>query len=159
MSDAFDPYYIWLGIPPEEQPPHHYRLLGVTLFETNREVIEAAANRQMAYLQEISSGEEHIDEAQRLLGELSRARICLLNEEKKAEYDAQLRSTLPELESGEAGLKLQVEPPDPIEPPAFPGLESPAARLPDGLGTSQPAPDQPRKKSRLVPIKIGRAHV
>ena len=43
MSDAFDPYYIWLGIPPEDQPPHHYRLLGVTLFESNREVIEAAA--------------------------------------------------------------------------------------------------------------------
>ncbi len=159
MSDAFDPYYIWLGIPPEDQPPNHYRLLGIEIFEANREVIEAAANRQMNYLQEISSGEEHINEAQRLLGELSRARICLLSEEKKAEYDAQLRSTLPELESGEADLELQVEPPDPIEPPAFPGLaggsESPAARLPDGLGASQPAPDQPTKKSRLVPIIVG----
>ena len=93
MSDAFDPYYIWLGIPPENQPPHHYRLLGVTLFESNREVIEAAANRQMAYMQEISSGEEHIDEAQEILGELSRARVCLLNEEKKAAYDAELRAS------------------------------------------------------------------
>ena len=45
MSSAFDPYYIWLGIPPEEQPPHHYRLLGVTLFEENFEVIEGAVNR------------------------------------------------------------------------------------------------------------------
>ena len=57
MSDTFDPYYIWLGIPPEDQPPNHYRLLGVTLFENNREVIEAAANRQMAYMQEISGGD------------------------------------------------------------------------------------------------------
>ena len=24
---AFDPYHIWLGIPPEAQPPSHYRLL------------------------------------------------------------------------------------------------------------------------------------
>ena len=93
MSDAFDPYYIWLGIPPEDQPPNHYRLLGVTLFESNREVIEAAANRQMAYMQEVSSGEEHIDEAQKILGELSRARVCLLNSEKKADYDAELRDS------------------------------------------------------------------
>ena len=93
MSDAFDPYYIWLGIPPEEQPPNHYRLLGVTLFESNREVMEAAANRQMAYMQEVSSGEEHIDEAQKILGELSKARVCLLNSEKKAAYDAELRAS------------------------------------------------------------------
>ena len=93
MSDAFDPYYIWLGIPPEDQPPNHYRLLGVTLFESNREVIEAAANRQMAYMQEISAGDEHIDEAQKILGELSKARVCLLNSEKKAAYDAELRDS------------------------------------------------------------------
>ena len=24
-----DPYHVWLGIPPEEQPPNHYRLLGI----------------------------------------------------------------------------------------------------------------------------------
>ena len=57
------------------------------------EVIEAAANRQMAYMQEVSAGEEHIDEAQKILGELSRARICLLNDEKKAAYDAELRDS------------------------------------------------------------------
>jgi hypothetical protein len=28
MSD-FDPYYHWLGIAPKDQPPNHYRLLGV----------------------------------------------------------------------------------------------------------------------------------
>ena len=26
---AFDPYHKWLGIPPKQQPPDHYRLLGV----------------------------------------------------------------------------------------------------------------------------------
>ena len=25
----FDPYHRWLGIPPEEQPADHYRLLGI----------------------------------------------------------------------------------------------------------------------------------
>ena len=52
----FDPYYKWLGIPPNEQPPHHYRLLGLQLFERDVEVIEAAANRQMAYVQQRASG-------------------------------------------------------------------------------------------------------
>ena len=27
MAEAFDPYYTWLGIPHQEQPPHHYRHL------------------------------------------------------------------------------------------------------------------------------------
>ena len=28
-TEDFDPYYRWLGIPPEEQPPNHYALLGI----------------------------------------------------------------------------------------------------------------------------------
>ena len=29
MSADFDPYQKWLGIPPAEQPPTHYRLLNL----------------------------------------------------------------------------------------------------------------------------------
>ncbi len=97
----FDPYYKWLGIPSEEQPPTHYRLLGIQLLEQNAEVIEAAANRQMAYLQELSAGDDHIDEAQRLLGEVARARVCLLAAESKARYDAEIASTLDSLPEAE----------------------------------------------------------
>ena len=43
---SFDPYHNWLGIPPHEQPPNFYRLLGVVLFESTAEVIEQAADRQ-----------------------------------------------------------------------------------------------------------------
>ena len=68
----FDPYYKWLGIPPNEQPPHHYRLLGLQLFERDVEVIEAAANRQMAYVQQRASG-GRAAVSQRLLNELSAA--------------------------------------------------------------------------------------
>ncbi len=32
VDDSFDPYYTSLGIPPEEQPPNYYRLLGLSLF-------------------------------------------------------------------------------------------------------------------------------
>ena len=56
MAKIFDPYYKWLGIAPEERPPTHYRLLGLNLFESDSDVIEAAADRQMTYLQEVSQG-------------------------------------------------------------------------------------------------------
>jgi len=40
----FDPYHKWLGIPPDEQPPDHYRLLAVRRFEDDPDVIAAAAD-------------------------------------------------------------------------------------------------------------------
>ena len=43
MSDSIDPYYRWLGIPTGEQPPNHYRLLGIQLFEKDPDVMENAA--------------------------------------------------------------------------------------------------------------------
>ena len=89
----FDPYYKWLGIPPNEQPPHHYRLLGLQLFERDVEVIEAAANRQMAYVQQRASG-GRAAVSQRLLNELSAARVCLLDPKKKAAYDADLKAKM-----------------------------------------------------------------
>ena len=42
VPESFDPYYQWLGIPPEEQPANHYRLLGIKWFEDNIDVIAAA---------------------------------------------------------------------------------------------------------------------
>ena len=44
MSVSFDPYHKWLGILPKDQPPHHYRLLGLETFEDDLQVIEAAAD-------------------------------------------------------------------------------------------------------------------
>ena len=93
----FDPYHAWLGIPKWDQPANAYRLLGVEGFEKNRQVIEAAANRQMAYLQEISAGDEHIDESQKLLSQISRARVVLLNPAKKKAYDKKLSTQLDSL--------------------------------------------------------------
>ena len=46
---SFDPYHKWLAIPPEEQPPNHYRLLGVSPFESDPDVIENAADQRMAH--------------------------------------------------------------------------------------------------------------
>jgi len=90
---AFDPYYEWLGIPPKDQPPHHYRLLGVELYEDHLTAIDAAANRIMAYLQELSNGENG-PLAQQLLNEVSAARVSLLNKKRKAAYDQKLKTKL-----------------------------------------------------------------
>ena len=89
----FDPYYKWLGIPPKDQPPTRYRLLAVNLFEADPDVIDAAANRQMSFLQQKATG-EHAAESQKLLNEVSAARLCLLNAEKKAAYDCTLKQEL-----------------------------------------------------------------
>lgn len=89
MSDTFDAYYVWLGIPPEEQPPNLYRLLGLRLFENNPEVIEEAAIQRMAHVRTFQLG-PHAQTTQKLLNEIASARICLLTPEKKAAYDSQL---------------------------------------------------------------------
>ncbi len=88
-----DPYYEWLGIPPKDQPPNHYRLLGLELFEENRSVIDSAANRQMSFIKEYQAGADS-ELSQKLLNELSAARLCLLSASAKAAYDTQLRAQL-----------------------------------------------------------------
>lgn len=94
MSTSFDPYHKWLGIPPDQQPAHHYRLLGIGLFESDADVIEAAANQRTAYLQELAAG-EHVQLTQKLLNEIAQARRCLLNPEQKQAYDARLQAQQP----------------------------------------------------------------
>lgn len=90
MAEAFDSYRKWLGIPPEEQPPNHYRLLGVALYETDPDVISNAADRQMAHIRTFQSG-PYARFSQRLLNELAAARVCLLHRQQRDEYDAWLR--------------------------------------------------------------------
>ncbi|RMG02630.1 MAG: hypothetical protein D6741_03415, partial [Planctomycetota bacterium] len=91
MTDSFDPYVQWLGIRDPERPPNHYRLLGLELFESDPEVIANAADRQMAYVRMFQNG-PRAAESQRILNEIAAAKVCLLNPERKAAYDAQLRT-------------------------------------------------------------------
>ena len=90
-DDPFDPYHKWLGIPPRLQPAHHYRLLGVAEFETDADVIDAAANQRMSFLHEMAGG-PLVEHSQRLLNEIAAARLTLLDPEKKSAYDRQLRA-------------------------------------------------------------------
>lgn len=86
----FDPYRKWLGIPEDQRPPTHYQLLGIAPDERDIEVIEAAVLRQSAFVRNFQAG-QHADDATRLLNEISAARLCLVDKEKRAKYDAELR--------------------------------------------------------------------
>ncbi len=100
MLEQFDPYHEWLGIPPGEQPPHHYRLLGITPFENKPNVIENAADQRMAHLKGFQAG-KHGALSQKLLNEVAAARLCLLKSEKKVDYDAKLHELLDQQSVGE----------------------------------------------------------
>lgn len=92
---TFDAYQKWLENPPEEQPPSCYRLLGIRNFESDPDVVEAAAERTMAFLRGKGSG-PHARDSQRLLNEVSNARLKLLKPEIKASYDRALKDKLGE---------------------------------------------------------------
>jgi hypothetical protein len=125
VSSGFDPYYQWLGIPPKDQPPNCYRLLGAELFETNPDVIESLADQRMAHVHSFQNG-PHAEVSQKLLGEITAARLCLLNPAKKAEYDAKLRAQM----EGARGTIPKAEP----LPPPVSDLGPPALRPLGGCG-------------------------
>jgi WD40 repeat protein len=89
MSE-FNPYHQWLGISETARPVSKYRLLAIDEFELDRDVISAAAERQTIYLRTLQAGEHAVLVAD-LLNEVSQARVTLLNEDQKAEYDEGLR--------------------------------------------------------------------
>jgi hypothetical protein len=90
VEESFDPYRKWLGIPPEEQPPHHYRLLGLELFEADPDVIVSAADSRLAFLQTLSK-DKRADLAARIAVQIKEAQACLLDPAKKAFYDGQMQ--------------------------------------------------------------------
>jgi hypothetical protein len=112
---SFDPYHKWLGIAPKDQPPHHYRLLGIELFEADAEVIDSAANQRMVFLAAHAQG-AHAARAADLVAQVASARACLLDPQSRASYDAQLR-------------QRQIKPkPQVARAPSAAWRDSPAAR-------------------------------
>ncbi len=91
MPAEFDPYRELLGIVTENRPPDHYTLLGLELFESDRQKIDDAATERMGRLQDMANS-ELVDHSQRLLNEMSAARRCLLNAVQKVAYDETLRT-------------------------------------------------------------------
>ena len=144
MAEKFDPYYTWLGIPPQEQPPHFYRLLGLEAFEENREVIATAANRQLEYLRDLGEGEQR-KYAEKLLEFISKARVCLLDPQRKATYDDRLRTkqaqdnldNLAPLSDKDPGSRALS---DDLLDEAVTGLATPRTRRPPATSQRPPTP-------------------
>lgn len=108
MADAFDPYHKWLGIAPDERPVDHYRLLGLARFEPDQQVITTAADQRMAQIRRYQTG-PRAAETQRILNELSAAKLCLLNPASRSAYDDMLRG----MEAATAAERAEVPPTPP----------------------------------------------
>ena len=135
MPEPFDPYHKWLGISPKDQPPNHYRLLAIDLFESDPDVIASAAHQRMVHVHSFQLG-KNSDLSQQILNEIATAKVCLLDTGKKAEYDEWLRGQLaslgtqPALDEGgadvaAANLDLLSPLPDDLLPPLPPTFPLP----------------------------------
>ena len=154
MQQGFDPYHKWLGIPPQEQPANHYRLLAIPLFESDPEVIESAANQRMGHVRTFQAG-RYSTQSQQILNELAAARVCLLSAEKKAAYDAELEASLapplplPPQQHPPTSAILPSPPPPLTQVPPPPASQSQIAGSPVQPVVSQPAPPYPPLESTL----------
>jgi hypothetical protein len=149
MSDEFDPYYKWLGIPPAEQPPNHYRLLGIQLCEPDLDVISNAADQRMAHIRTYQSG-KYSEASQRLLNKISTARVLLLSPTKE-QYDRNLRSSVSSTAAQPAHKPLTKAKPLPARRADVPSAEPRSAEDTNPFDTivnvAQPTHDVARRKS------------
>jgi hypothetical protein len=150
---AFDPYYTWLGIPPAEQPPNHYRLLGLTPLEANPDAISHAADRQMSHVRSFQSG-PNAAHSQRLLSEISKARLCLLDSQQKSRYDVKLRQSM----AAPIVTAMPAPPPstspEPLAPPLpqFTAATTAATDSEEVESASLASPTRRREKNPLVEV-------
>lgn len=91
--EVFDPYLHWLGIDAAARPVNHYSLLGLPLFEADPAKISAAADERMRMIRQYQAGPRGAF-TQKILNEVARAKICLLNPVSKPAYDQALHQLL-----------------------------------------------------------------
>ncbi|MDG2221399.1 MAG: DUF1080 domain-containing protein [Rubripirellula sp.] len=139
-----DPYHKWLGISPKDQPANHYRLLGVDPFETDLDVIESAAARQISHVRSFSLG-PHAELSQAVLNQLAKARSTLLNPQTKIAYDQKLKQTL--------NLGADTQPKQ--KPQTIPELKSPPSSVPRTRSTRPKSTSRTKSRkatSSKVPV-------
>ena len=99
-----NPYYDWLGIPLERQPPNHYALLGLDELEDNPAAIDSAAEQRVVFLKTKQIGQNQ-PLAERIIKEVMEAHRILATESLKSTYDHYLQQEQP------VDSKPQVDPP------------------------------------------------
>ena len=91
MGKAFDPYLqLVLGFAIRSGRRIIIASWALRVFEADPDVIAMAADRQMTHLRTLQAGAQ-AELSQKILNELSAARVCLLKPDRKAAYDEQLR--------------------------------------------------------------------
>lgn len=91
--DKLTAYHEWLGISLKKELPNFYELLGIPLFETNPNVISNGAARCISFLQSMVAS-EYAELAQEIQKEVAQAKLCLMRENSRLEYQNKLMSLL-----------------------------------------------------------------
>jgi len=86
-------YYEWLGIPISRQPPSHYELLKIPAFESNRLVIENAAQRNINFLQSFFAS-PFAELAQQIQKEIAVVKRALCDPILKEKYDLSIAKVI-----------------------------------------------------------------
>jgi hypothetical protein len=137
--------------------------LRIALFQSDPQVISAAADAQMAKIRGIRPG-DHAAEWQQVLDALAAAKKCLCDQQQKARYDEALRQRLAK-KSGEASQnssakaeqKRDASPTSPtptgpgknLLPPAKPGIQKPSAQAAE-VEEQKPKPLNPLPPRRAA---------
>lgn len=87
----FDPYQLWLEIPPGDGPPDAYALLDIDRFEPNAQVIRDATQKRIGLVRARADWDQ-VAESRRVISELLSAQSTLLDEDRKRAYDASLQT-------------------------------------------------------------------
>jgi hypothetical protein len=111
----------WFEAAASPRPQNHYQLLGLELFESRPEVIDAAATRLTGFLQGLAD-EADREQAEPLLRDVAAAQLCLGDPDQKTAYDAQLRA---ESDDGDRSPAVPGEPV--VAPEAVPRIKVAAA--------------------------------
>ncbi|MCE9529094.1 MAG: hypothetical protein K8R36_23860, partial [Planctomycetales bacterium] len=136
MSDEFDPYKAWLDIENKTASTTYYKLLGLPEFESDKDRIAAAADKAIRKIRSQKPG-EHAAEWSRILDELQEIKALLLNDQKKAAYDEDLRFADEFVRELEGGIKR--------DPAAAAVVAAPKK------GEARPVKQDPRYPPGMVP--------
>lgn len=158
MSAEFDPYSAWLKIRAPQRPLDHYALLGLPKFSQDSAAISRRYQARLTLVRKYQKGKRG-ERATQLLNELSDAYECLQQPERRAAYDAVLRSSLPTdspepppvARPGADAVEAMIEPPPVIEPPVADGgsdFSSGVSRATAGRRGRRIVFNQPRQSER-----------
>jgi hypothetical protein len=144
FGDPFDPLDTWFDISPDEQPPDHYKLLGIERFETDPQAIADGYEARIQHLDQQLNGLYGAD-AEQLKVRVGQAYGVLKDGAKRAKYDASLREA-----DEDEPLRLQ-----PLENSPSPLASKRSPKQPVQVVTAAPAQlsqQQPKKKSPVFEI-------